>query len=247
MQDDKPKISVIIPAYNEEAYIEKCLLSINKQDHENFYEVIVVDNASTDRTGDIAKKNGARVVFEANKGIANALIRGVMESKSDILVFTDADADPPKNWLSLIADRFESDPSLVAVGGPYNFYDSNKATNIIASKVIAPAYKFISGEYLPGVNMAVRKEAYEKAGGFNPRINWGQDMDISKRVGEFGKVYFDMDIVVSTSFRRYSGGYSRRSTRTAHAIKEFLIQLTRYYMVSQRGKIYTDCQKEIRA
>lgn len=246
MDGGKPKISVIIPAYNEEAHIKKCLLSVMEQDFEGPYEIIVVDNGSADRTGSIAKRLGARVAVEPNKGIANALIKGVSEAKSDILVFTDADAEPPKNWLSLIAERFDRDPGLVAVGGPYNFYDAAKTVNVITSKVIVPAYKLISGEFLPGVNMAVRKEAYEKAGGFDSHINWGQDIDISRRVGEFGKVHFDMKIVVPTSFRRYSGGHSKKHKKAAHAVKEFLVQLARYYMVTKKGKIYSECQKEIR-
>jgi hydroxyacyl-ACP dehydratase HTD2-like protein with hotdog domain len=94
--------------------------------------------------------------------------------------------------------------------------------------------------------MAVKREVYEKIGGFNPVINWGQDIDLSKRLKQHGKVKFDTDITVVTSFRRYSGGYDQKPIAMAHAVKELCVQLTRCYMVTKKGKVYSKTQKEIR-
>jgi glycosyltransferase involved in cell wall biosynthesis len=246
MKANEIDISVIIPAYNEELYIGRCLKSLFNQDYVGKYEVVVVNNASSDATGEVAEKEGARVVFEPNKGIANALIRGVAEAKGNILLFTDADTELPPNWILTMASKFEEDPELAAIGGPYDFYDAKKAINLIARRVVAPAFKMMSDKFMPCSNMAIRRDMYEKTGGFDPKINWGQDMDISRKLSKYGKVRFDTSIIVSTSFRRYSGGHPRGPKRAAHFAKEAVTQLTRYYMVSKKGKVYRECQEEIR-
>lgn len=240
------KMSVIIPAYNEELYIGRTLQSLVSQDYQGSFEIIVVNNASADRTRQMAESFNVKVVDEPKKGISNALIKGCGEATGEIFVFTDADTELPYDWLSMLNARFDDDPEAVAFGGPYSFYDGDSNVNFFAKKVFFPVYKLVAGGLLPCVNMAVRREAYEKTGGFNPEMNWGQDIDLSKRLGNVGKVCFDTDIVVWTSFRRYSGGYDTRFARAAHAFKEFGAQLGRCYMVSVKGKVYRNTQRAIR-
>jgi glycosyltransferase involved in cell wall biosynthesis len=76
-----PAISVIIPAFNEEEFLGNCLLSLKKQDFKDF-EIIVVDNNSTDKTGEIAKKFGVILVSEKNQGVAFARNIGVQRNKA---------------------------------------------------------------------------------------------------------------------------------------------------------------------
>jgi glycosyltransferase involved in cell wall biosynthesis len=91
-------VSVIIPAYNEQSCISSCLDSVLDQSVDPAtYEVVVVDNHSTDRTAAIAKDRGVRVVSEPRKGYAHALCKGVEESLGQILVFTDADCRVPND------------------------------------------------------------------------------------------------------------------------------------------------------
>ncbi len=240
------KMSVIIPAYNEELYIDRTLHSLVNQDYEGEFEIVVVNNASTDKTRQVAESFGVKVFDEPKKGISNALIKGCGGATGEIFVFTDADTELPSDWLSMLNAGFNDDPEAVAFGGPYSFYDGDRNVNLFTLKVFFPIHKLVAGGLLPCVNMAVKKDAYEKAGGFNPEMNWGQDIDLSKRLGNIGKVCFDTNIVVWTSFRRYGGGYDTKFARTAHAFKEFGVQLGRCYMVSVKGKVYKNCQKAIR-
>ncbi|MDD4931198.1 MAG: glycosyltransferase family A protein [Candidatus Colwellbacteria bacterium] len=241
------RFSIIVPAYNEEHYIGRCLDSLNKQDYKGFMEVIVVNNASTDKTHEIAEGYGVRVIDETKKGISYALIRGCKEARGDIFVFTDADTFLPPEWISEINRKFTDDPDLSAIGGPYLFYDVDVAVNFFVRKFVFRIYEKVASHILPCVNMAVRREIYDRAGGFNPDINWGQDIDLSKRLNNHGKVKFDREVTVITSFRRYSGGYEAKPMAMAHAVKELCVQLTRCYLVTKKGKVYSKTQKEIRA
>lgn len=198
------KISVVIPAHNEERYIKRTLESIQKQTHKP-YEVIVVDNNSTDKTGGIAKKMGVKVLYEKNKGCGFARKAGFEAAKGDIIATTDADSILPAYWIYRINKAFLKDPDAIAVGGPYRF-DTNKYR--IIQKIVAGIWVFFdkilnAGNNLPGVNMAVKKNAYKETGGFKKNLNF-EDLDLSLRLKKHGKVIFLKNLVVLTSFRRYN-------------------------------------------
>ncbi len=240
------RISVIIPAYNEEKYIGRCLEALKRQEYDKEYEIIVADNSSTDRTGDIAREFGAKVAYEAEKGISKALMRGVTEAEGEIFIFTDADSEAPPMWLKTIDDIFGENLELAAAGGPYCFYDAPAGVNKFMKKIIFPGWKVAANGILPCVNFAVRREAYHRVGGFNPKINWGQDIDISKRLKKSGGTLFETDIFVMTSFRRYSGGYENDVMAFANAVKELAVQLGRCYLAVNFGAEYEKPQKDIR-
>src|SRR5689334_22582165 len=104
----KLKISLIICAYNEEKYLGDCLDSAIKNSNGNFFEIIVVDNASTDNTKLIAEKRpGVRVVKEERKGLTRARQRGYEEAKGDILAYLDADTKMPKGWVERVIKEFD--------------------------------------------------------------------------------------------------------------------------------------------
>src|SRR3989338_9017223 len=98
-----PKISVIVPVYNGERYLDRCLASIFDSDYKNF-EVIVVNDASTDRSLELAKKFACRVIdLEKNSGVAYARNRGADAAQGNILAFFDSDIVIEKNPLSRFA------------------------------------------------------------------------------------------------------------------------------------------------
>jgi glycosyltransferase involved in cell wall biosynthesis len=203
------KISVIIPAFNEEKFLGNCLLSLKEQDFKDF-EIIVVDNNSTDKTGEIAKKLGAILVFEKNQGIAFARNKGAKIAKGEILVFTDADTILPKNWLSRIKEEFEKDKELIAFGGSCQFYSGPISVRLASKFLLKPFLfldKFFSGGFnLMGCNMAIKKKAFFKVGGFNENLKLNEDVEISYRLREIGKVKLDPNFKVKTSGRRFRHG-----------------------------------------
>lgn len=109
-------ISLVIPAYNETKYLGKLLASVSGQ---NFYdyEIIVVDNNSTDDTAKIAEQFGAKVIKENRQGVAFARQAGFARAQGDIIATTDADTVLPSDWLAKIAAKFGENPRLVAYGG----------------------------------------------------------------------------------------------------------------------------------
>lgn len=197
------KISVVIPAYNEEKYITKTLESLNNQTHKA-WEIIVVDNNSTDKTANASKNMRAKIIQENKKGIGYARRAGFNSASGDIIATTDADTILPKNWLLKINETFNENKDIVAIGGPYMFDTKKKKILIkIISKIWIWGDSFLnSGNNIPGVNMAVKKHAYEAVGGFRNN-KYFEDLDLSLRLKKYGKILFLKDLLVTTSFRRY--------------------------------------------
>ena len=110
----KYKVSLVIPAYNEEKYIAACLDHAIKNSGGRFFEIIVIDNASTDSTSRIARGfPGVRVVHEPNKGLTSARQRGFLESSGDIVAYLDADTRLPESWFDVLEREFTDRKSVV--------------------------------------------------------------------------------------------------------------------------------------
>lgn len=206
---ENPQISVVIPAFNEERFIERTLISLMNQDFKDF-ELIVVDNNSRDQTGQIAERFGARVVFEPKEGVGYSRQAGFMAAKAPIIATTDADTVVPPNWLSKILGEFNNDPELVAFGGFHSLYNGPFLARFAVRYLIFIPWIFdriFSGGWtLSGANLAVRKEAFLKIGGFNTKLKLSEDADLSQRLRSVGKVRLDMGFRVETSGRRYGKG-----------------------------------------
>ena len=95
-------ISVVIPAYNEEQLLSKCLKSLTNQDFHLPFEIIVVDNNSRDKSNAIAQSFGVKVIKETNQGVVWARQKGLLQAQGEIIAQADADCYYPSNWLSLI-------------------------------------------------------------------------------------------------------------------------------------------------
>ena len=176
MARDHKGLSLIIPAYNEEAYIGFCLDSVLQNAFGRFHEIIVVDNASSDRTGEIARaRRGVRVVQEMQRGVCFARQRGLEEATGEILAYIDADTRLPADW-ALIAERtFQNRPDLVCLSGPYRYYDGPKAKRWVLngfSRLAVPMGRWLFGYMVVGGNFIATKRAIKEAGGFDTTINF---------------------------------------------------------------------------
>lgn len=205
------KASVIIPAFNEEAGISETLKAIQAQDHPDF-EIIVVDNASTDKTAEVARSfTGVKVVREDNKGTMWACERGRKEATGEVIVRMDADCLPDKDWLTRGMDYFQ-DPEIAVVSGPYDYFDAKKGfaplALFIQRYIFAGLHSILQavrgGGITMGGNTFMRSSALQSAGGFNTSIIfYGDDTDIPKRLSEFGQCIYDPDLIMKTSARRF--------------------------------------------
>jgi glycosyltransferase involved in cell wall biosynthesis len=198
----KPVISVVIPAYNEERIIATCLQHLKDQIFDQPYEIILANNNSKDRTGQIAEGLGAKVLMVTEKGYVHAAIAGIQAAQGEIIAMTDADTRVPRHWLQRIYDTLKARPDLVAVGGPFEFHDgpSGVRSAIRVINGISPRLMIAS---LSGMNMAFRRSAYDAVGGFNPQINLQADTYLGNQLAKYGKTVLIRDNVVQASGRRY--------------------------------------------
>ena len=208
------KISVIIPAYNEENYLRQTLEAILAQDYPDF-EVIVIDNASTDRTSDIARSfqsRGVKVFLEKNKGTMWACERGRKEATGEIIVRMDADCLPEKDWLSKGA-AFFNDEKVVVASGPYYYFDAPVFFRIVSLMIQEYIYVPLNSIFqmlrlkigiTVGGNTFMRSSALAAIGGFNTSITfYGDDTDLPKRMSAVGRAVFSKKIIMPTSARRF--------------------------------------------
>jgi peptidoglycan/xylan/chitin deacetylase (PgdA/CDA1 family)/GT2 family glycosyltransferase len=206
-----PSVSLVIPAYNEEKYLPLCLDSIKKQDYAAEYEVIVVDNASTDNTAKIARDWGAKVVYESKRSPACARQRGADVATGEIIAFIDADTQASPCWLSTILSRFVREPKMVVISGPYAYFDAGSIARIASyignciSIITDHLFRKVinKGSAVWGSNFAVRRSALLEVGGFDTSIRfYGEEYELSLRLKKAGKGGIIPWLFVLTSARR---------------------------------------------
>ncbi len=212
-QPPKPIASIIIPTFNEEKNIGNCLASLSSQSiPRRDYEIIVSNGCSKDKTVAVAKKFADKIVFEKKPTIAAGRQKGAGAAKGRILVFTDADARPEKNWLEEILKPFE-DSEVVCVHGALLPAENDWLNNLLCRLLLSPYFFLTSLLGLPsgaGSNLAVRAKTFEKAGGFDTDLAVGEDVELQKRVKRFGRIVFVPKAIVRVSFRRVKKwGYPR--------------------------------------
>lgn len=202
----KPTISLVIPAYNEEYGIGACLEHAIKNSNGRFFEIIVVDNASTDRTAHIARLCGATVVYESRKGITSARQRGLDEARGEWIAFIDADTRLPRGWVEKADQLLARHPNAASISGPYRYYDGTRLQRAIMGALwhlsVPPAY-WLFGYALLGGNFIARRAALTAIGGFDRSIAFfGEDTDTARRLHAQGKALFKMNFYIYTSIRR---------------------------------------------
>lgn len=203
---NNPYISVLVTAYNEEKDLPLCLASIRSSDYpKEKYEIIVVDNNSTDNTASIAQKYGARVIEESKQGNTFAVSTGMKAAKGEIIAMTDADSIVSVNWLSEIEKLF-SDDSIVAATGTADILTKSKVFNITSEFFYELFLRFnslLGKPHLTGFNLVVRKSALEKVGGIDEKFTMSPDVDLGLRISKTGRVVFSKKLKVVTSYRRW--------------------------------------------
>lgn len=199
-----PRISVVIPSYNEEAVIGPCVGSVADQTlPRGDYEILLVDGRSRDRTVEIARPYVDRVLFDEGLGYTRAKNQGAREARAGIVAFTDADTVVPRRWLETLLRHFE-EPRVVAVGGPTYTLEREPllyAAWFNALSTFNNALRFFGLTHLPSPNCAYRKRALLEAGGF-PDFLLTDDFALSRAIRRFGRVRYDPRLPTYTSLRR---------------------------------------------
>ena len=185
-----PRISVVICAYNAERTMDACLSSLRELRYPN-YEVIVVDDGSTDRTAEIARRYPEfHLISQPNKGLSVARNVGMEAATGDIVAYTDSDCVVDPDWLTYLAYKFvQSD--FAGVGGPNLPPPEDSAVAAyVAAAPGGPTHVLVDdevAEHVPGCNMAFRKDALRRIGGFDPLHRAaGDDVDLCWRLQNEG-------------------------------------------------------------
>lgn len=209
----KVEVSVVIPAFNEEKYIENTLFSLLKSEQKTSinYEVVLVDNNSSDKTIERALKfkkgMNLRIVHEKKQGRGPARARGFKEAKGAIILSADADTIFYKGWVEDLASQITGE--VVATTSTCKIVDSSPVTNCLFNffqpKVMV-LYKLLAGHFwLSGFSFGILKSVYTQSGGFDVNLQAQEDMDLGFRVAKLGRIKCIKKAVVFSG-RRFKDG-----------------------------------------
>jgi glycosyltransferase involved in cell wall biosynthesis len=183
----KPEFSIVVPAYNESQTIEGCVKSLLDQTmRPESYEVLVVDDGSTDDTARIVKGYPVRYYFQANQGAASARNLGAAYARGDIILFTDADCEVSRNWIEEMVKPF-TDREIAGVKGFYRTSQKALMARFVQKEYEAKYRYLLKSKYIDFVDTysaAYRKEIFLKSGGFDTQFRTAsaEDCDLSYRL-----------------------------------------------------------------
>lgn len=208
--------SVIIPARNASRVIGACILAVLSQTlPRESYEVIVVDDGSSDRTAGVARQLGARLVPQPPFGIAAARNTGARVAKGEFLVFLDPDGVPQIDWLERMIAPFR-DAEVVGVTGAYETHDETLVPRVIQAQhddIYRRRGATGATSVVEGYSAAYRKSVFVAAGGFDPSLAAADDVELSYRLAKRGRLVFAPEAIVLHQHDRTLGRYVERSLR----------------------------------
>lgn len=203
-------ISIIIPAFNCSLALNLCLQSIFKQNLENKeYEVIVVDDGSTDNTQETAQNFPVKLISQRHQGAAAARNQGAQEAKGSLLLFIDADCTVDNNWISKHKTSYQNPTDIGVLGGAITISASPHSIFEIFDHYSTKMYQqhpkrksSSDNEYLNSTNLSCLKERFFEVSGFDESLPTGEDVDFCHKMSKAGyNIYFRNDIVVYHSGR----------------------------------------------
>jgi glycosyltransferase involved in cell wall biosynthesis len=180
----KPDVSVVVSTLNRIERLRKCVECLLGQNTRFSWELIVVDNGSTDETSAFLEELGREkhahvqiiITREQQRGLARARNKGWRMARGDIVAFTDDDCYAPENYVDSIVEVFDSHPDVGFAGGRVLLYDQTDfRITIEESEQTVPfrPFTYIAPGNIHGANMAFRRTALERIGGFDPRLGAG--------------------------------------------------------------------------
>lgn len=213
------KLSVIVPALNEEALIEKCLVSLSDQTvSRKSFEIIVSDSSSTDHTVEIARSLADRVVVCEKRSAGFGRNFGARHAQTGFFAFIDADTVACSAW---IEGCIESLGKHIAATGPMKSLEKDSLMAQLFYYwwgIQSHASILLGNPIFPGFNMAVRKNAFLEVNGFSEKNFTCEDIDFSLKLKALGRIGFSKKMLVETSSRRVkeTGYFQYISNAWAH-------------------------------
>ena len=184
---DLPFASVIVPVRNGEAMIADTIASLLAQDYPaDRHELLVVDNASTDRTAEIIRRHRVRYLHEPRRGVSNARNRGIAEARGETLAFIDGDCVADPDWLRELVVPF-ADPEVGCVAGELAHLPGDTLAERQATRMFGAWQRYAvhsNPPYAITANAAYRADVLARIGAFDPRMPRAQDVELGLRFSE---------------------------------------------------------------
>jgi GT2 family glycosyltransferase len=212
--DQAPRVSVVVCSHNGGRTLDTCLRSLGALDYPD-YEVILVDDGSTDGTRAIAARfPEVRTIHQPNLGLSMARNVGLRASNGSVVAYTDSDCVADPDWLTLLVQQLQRSGAS-AVGGPNLSPDDGAAAACVGASPGQPTHVLESdqvAEHIPGCNMAFRREALLAINGFDPLYRKaGDDVDVCWRLEQAGMwITFAPGAFVWHHRRQTPGAYLRQ-------------------------------------
>jgi glycosyltransferase involved in cell wall biosynthesis len=210
-----PFISVVICTYNGSRTLEECLSRVVKLSYPT-YEVIVVNDGSTDGSEEIARRHPVKLISTKNGGLSRARNVGAEAARGDIVAYLDDDAYPDEHWLHFLAIAYLEHPEWMGAGGPnVPPPGDGLVAQAVSNSPGGPLHVLVSdeeAEHIPGCNSSFRREALQAAGGFDPTFRVaGDDVDLCWRILDRGwKIGFHPGAVVWHHRRNHVSTYLKQ-------------------------------------
>ena len=195
------KVSVIVPTFNSEATIGSCLDALMDQESGGEYEVIVVDDGSIDDTAGVVSGYDVKLLKQEHAGPAGARNLGAKNASGDILLFTDADCTPERDWIKKMCTPF-ADEAVIGVQGVYKTKQKSQTARFVQYE-IEERYEIMSKvgqiDFIGSYSAGYRRDVFLGEGGFDEKfpIASGEDTDLSYRLSSKGlKMVFAPEAIV---------------------------------------------------
>jgi len=210
MENNTVFVSIVIPMFNEERYLAQCLDSIFKLDYpKDRFEVIIVDNGSTDKSIEIANKYNTTVLVKADVKVGAVRNYGVKHSQGEIIVFLDSDCLVEPWWLTAGIRKLQEE-DYNAVGGLFLLRD-NPAW-IERNWILNSSRSFSYQKTFIGACIFIQRAAFDGVDGFNEALNAGEDCYLTEQLIKKGfKIHIDPNLsVIHLGYPQTIGGFLRR-------------------------------------
>jgi len=198
------KVSVVVPTLNEERYLGECLRSLQRQDYDGEFEVIVVDGGSVDSTVDVARGLADRVLVCEGKLVGESRNIGARVARADKVGFIDADTLASEGWVRSVWEAL-SEPGVVGATGPTLPHRGSGLDYAVYSFTVGRLQRLSISLGLPhiaGFNCAYRRGALLRCGGFGEGRTLSEDLALSLKIRCEGRLVYDDGMVAYTSLRR---------------------------------------------
>ncbi|MFX0540920.1 glycosyltransferase [Roseovarius sp. S4756] len=183
-----PQTSVVIPLYNDAASIGQVLAALDRQTTDRSFEVIVVDDGSTDDGPNLVRPP-ARLIRQTNAGPAAARNHGAAIARGDALLFLDADCIPPENWLAEMSDALKG-PGFDAVMGTLVAANDGLVPRLVQLEIedryLGMARAVDGVDFIACPSCGMRRAVFEKVGGFDRRLRQAEDVELAYRLTGLG-------------------------------------------------------------